>query len=362
MDSNPVYSPRKKKSKIGSKESGNRLNLNPLTASKWLSIFFLSLSCYGWGRAAPPVGEVLALAKNVPVPWFTGTLLAPSGTNLSSGDFNFEPYLFANYSSMKYNSDWEKVPDERAVWNLNFVPILQWGLTSWLDITVTPSWFYRITDKAATFSLGDMNALLGFQIYKETENAWYPSIRLLLRESFPMGRFERLDPELDATDAAGTTSFVTGVVLAISRLIHLWDTHWTNLRLAISYNVPAKVKVRGFNAYGGAFDTNGYVYPPQNMQIFFGFEFNFTQRWVFSYDFAASFSEATRFKGNQGISELTGLPADLTKGSACFFSMAPALEYNWGSNLGLISGVWFSFAGRNTEAFTSWVTALNCYY
>jgi hypothetical protein len=44
------------------------------------------------------------------------------------------------------------------------------------------------------------------------------------------------------------------------------------------------------------------------------------------------------------------------------YSLAPAIEYNWNIDLGVISGVWFTFAGKNAEAFASWVTALNYYY
>jgi hypothetical protein len=44
------------------------------------------------------------------------------------------------------------------------------------------------------------------------------------------------------------------------------------------------------------------------------------------------------------------------------WSVAPAIEYNWSKNVGLIVGSWFSFAGRNSVRFISGVAALNIYF
>jgi hypothetical protein len=41
------------------------------------------------------------------------------------------------------------------------------------------------------------------------------------------------------------------------------------------------------------------------------------------------------------------------------FSLAPALEYNWSENAGVIAGVAFTVAGRNTSATVMPVMAVN---
>jgi len=61
----------------------------------------------------------------------------------------------------------------------------------------------------------------------------------------------------------------------------------------------------------------------------------------------------TRFTGK------TILPN--TRPSAELFSIAPALEYNWNENIGIIGGTWLSLIGRNTASFTNAVIAFNIY-
>jgi hypothetical protein len=313
-----------------------------------------------WSRGDPHIepGQV----GHAQVPWFTGPLLTPPGINIASGHFNFEPYVFANHQDSRYNSDWEKVSTPRSSWNINSVTFIQFGLNEWLDLSLVPAWFFHITKEATSFNLGDFGVICGFQLLKEKKGHWYPSIRFGLLETFPTGRFERLDPEHDGTDVSGAGAYTTGTFLVFSHLFHLWDNHWTNLRFALQYMISSKVRVHGFSSFGGSFDTNGWVYPPQTAEVFFGCEFNMTQEWVFAFDAVASFSKSTRFKGNSGFNELSGLPEDLSAGSSAQFSLAPALEYNWSGQLGLISGVWFTVAGRNSQAFTNWTTALNYYY
>lgn len=323
---------------------------------------FLVISSAAWAKGEVPL-EVLEPSLNVSQEaWFTGPLLTYSAENIPKGQLNIEPYVFATYTSSRYNGDWEKVSDPYSTWSVNILPFLEVGMTTWLDFTLVPSWFYVISNGSATFNFGDCSAILGFQLYKQEKNSYIPSMRLVLLETFPVGKFENLDPEQFGTDIAGAGSYISRVALAVSWLFHLWDVHWLDFRLTGVYGIAAKARVHGFNTYGGAFDTNGWVYPGQSAQIFVGFEFNVTQQWVFSCDFLANYNTSIRFKGFPGYDVLTGLPADLNVGSSAQYSMAPAIEYDWSETLGAISGVWFTFAGRNATNFISWVTALNYYY
>lgn len=326
----------------------------------WLVIACLGISV-AFGYEIPADVLVPQLSEKQQ-PWFTGPLITPSGNNIPKGELNFQPYVFATCSDSVYNEDWKKVASSASAWNINILPILQLGLTSWLDFTMTPSWSFTLSNGSKSFNFGDFYAAFGLQIHRQTEGNWLPSIRLVLGEIFPTGRFENLDPEQFGTDSAGSGSYVSRAMLILSRMIHLGGIHWTHLRFAFAYSFPSKVRVHGYSPYGGAFDTNGWIYPGQGAQILFGCEFNLTQRWVFANDFVAYFNKSVHFKGNPGFNEITGLPANLNQGSAAQFSMAPALEYNWSVNLGIVSGVWFTVAGRNAEVFTSWVTALNYFY
>ncbi len=44
------------------------------------------------------------------------------------------------------------------------------------------------------------------------------------------------------------------------------------------------------------------------------------------------------------------------------WSLAPEIENDWSTHIGVISGMWFTVAGCNTPAFADWVTTVNFYF
>jgi hypothetical protein len=52
-------------------------------------------------------------------------------------------------------------------------------------------------------------------------------------------------------------------------------------------------------------------------------------------------------------SGLMSVPFNSVSGSGEYWSMAPALEYNFNPNIGVIAGAEISFAGRNTSAIAT---------
>ena len=53
-----------------------------------------------------------------------------------------------------------------------------------------------------------------------------------------------------------------------------------------------------------------------------------------------------------------GNPVNTTSGSSTSIALAPAIEYNFTSRVGLIAGVEFSVAGRNTPSYIAPQVAL----
>ena len=63
-----------------------------------------------------------------------------------------------------------------------------------------------------------------------------------------------------------------------------------------------------------------------------------------------------------GTGDLQREPFRADSGSAWRFGLAPAIEYNWTSRVGVIVGArWFA-AGRNTGASVTPVAAINIFY
>jgi hypothetical protein len=82
-----------------------------------------------------------------------------------------------------------------------------------------------------------------------------------------------------------------------------------------------------------------------------------TKRWVFALD------ATYRHQGNTfviGYSITNPVqPVQLDSGTTDAFGLAPAIEYNWKRNLGVLLGVRLISAGRNTPATITPAIAVN---
>jgi hypothetical protein len=299
-------------------------------------------------------------AQNPNGPWLTGPLLAPSAHVTTVGHVNEEPYFLLININGQYDSDWHKI-SEPSFWisELKFYTTI--GLTEWMDFAIDPGGAYQHCRGAGEFISDNVHMGFDFQLLEEQPDNYLPAIKLGVREIFPITKYNHLDPKKFKTDSRGFGSYRTEIFLCAGRLIQLRDDHWLNLRLAVAYSVSSRLHVRGFNIYGGSADTDAYVYPPQLFALNFSFELTLNKNWVIACDGVAGYGKSRKFKGYPGRLE-TGELADLSKGSALSFELAPAIEYNWSRNIGIVTGTWFSIAGRNSDSFASWVTGVNIYF
>ncbi|HEX2583220.1 MAG TPA: transporter, partial [Chlamydiales bacterium] len=125
--------------------------------------------------------------------------------------------------------------------------------------------------------------------------------------------------------------------------------------VSAQYAISSLVYVRGANAYGGDSSTNGLVRPGNAVQLIVSFEYTLTQNWALALDTYYQHLNRSTFSGNSDGKKV-GAP------SSEQFSLAPAIEYNFSKKLGIIGGVWFSVASRNTPQFISGVLNLTYTY
>jgi hypothetical protein len=94
-------------------------------------------------------------------------------------------------------------------------------------------------------------------------------------------------------------------------------------------------------------------------------EYSITRNWVLALDAFYQHDAGTHIRGTN-LETVNGAPqrvpfsADF--GSSWRFGLAPAIEYNFNSRIGVIVGArWFA-AGRNTSASVTPVAAINMVY
>lgn len=319
---------------------------------------------------------ILNEPQATPTPWFTGPLLAPSPTVVPAGSWSIEPYFFAIKTPAAYDKEWQPQSNP-TLWTVSCQIPVWVGLTNWLDLQIQPTlnWNHK-QGSGAHWSLGDLVLQLEFQLYRDSlpHKTWLPSIKFALREGIPTGKYRNLDPKKSSTDLGGSGSWNTAFELVFGRIFQLSNTHFLTSRLGFTYTLPSPVHVKGFNAYGGGLGANGTAYPGKNFQVDLGLEISLSRNWAFALDILGVWQSRSKFSGNPGIANVDSLFAPISpelpsEGSLAIndvksyiqYSLAPALEYNFNENFGIIGGTWFTIAGKNVSEFYSAVIAINYY-
>lgn len=324
-----------------------------------VSLLFTHSSLSAKGVAKHPEAEAQPKKKE-PFPWLTGPLLTPPGHVIPNGHYDIEPYEFVTVNTGVYDKRWHAHSSEHNFYAINTQVVCQFGLPADFDVIFTPAWTYNHIEGASRWDLNDLNWGIDYQILNDKKDKWWPAIKLALRANLPIGRYQKLNPKKKGTDIGGTGSWFPAVAIAMSHL-YWWGGHiFFAPRFNVQYAIPNSVHVKNFNAYGGGHHTNGRIIPGQNWQFLFGFELSFTQRWAFAADIEYFHVSKTRFKGRKGATD--GVPNVVGLPSSEQFSLAPAIEYNWSANYGVIAGIWYTFAGRNQIEFISGVIAVNIYH
>jgi hypothetical protein len=287
-------------------------------------------------------------------PWLTGPLLAPSSTTIPRGHFNVQPYTFFNTVTGTYDKNGKFQSKDNAYALIERV-IVQSGVTSFMDVQVLPTASYRFTRGQQSTQLDDMSFLVNFQLWKSLPGMQMPNVKVAFGASAPIGKYHKLDPDNYGIDASGNGSWKPFVTLALGRLYLLPNMQFLSARAVMTYITQTPVQVKGHNVFGGASDTKGTAYPGNVFWADIGLEYTLSRNWVVALDTYYQYVSKTRFSGNPGSS------GTMTKAAGESYSFAPAIEYNFNINIGIIAGVWFSFKGKNTPKFINSVISANFY-
>lgn len=295
--------------------------------------------------------KILALAlfsqAALASPWFTGPLLAPSGKTIPGGHFNFEPYAFYTEYPAGYR-------------NVEVTPILTAGINDFLDLQTSLPYDYSWDQGQHGNGIGDYSLGLGIQLLRQGESHWLPDFRLTIQEVFPTGRFENLSPKKLGTDQTGSGAYQTFLGLNFQHLRQFQNEHYLRTRFSFVTAKASDVTVHGVNVFGGGLGTEGRVHGGTSYSVDLAFEYTLTQHWVPVFEVLYGHSSGSNFDGNPGFTP-GGTVAAVGGGSSDSASLAPALEYNFTPNLGLIGGLWFSVTGPHAAKFMTGTLAVNYY-
>jgi hypothetical protein len=297
------------------------------------------------------------------IAWATGPLLCPAYTTVPGGSYNVEPYLFVSAIYGNYNKSWNVVKESTFI-QTSYYLFAQLGLTDHFNISLSPQLFYQSWKNSSSANIGDLPLQAYFAICDENIHGIKPGIILAVKANVPIGRYQNLSPDDFLVQSIGSGSWKPALAFVIGKQIHLNDIHFLTVRAFFSTQFRNKLSVRGFHNYGGSYGTKGKITLNTQYTAIGSFEYSFSRHGVFACDFLWQHNNKITFKGKPGDLLFLGSRIPATNGlpSLDMFSIAPAFEYNFNANVGVIGGVWWSLTGRNSPAFITPTFALNIEY
>lgn len=327
----------------------------------WMLTFGLGIS----PRPAEGESAVGAAMQSPEDAWWTGPLLASASAALPAGHVLIESYVYNSTVDARFDNSGSRinVPSSEYVGLLTEV---FYGVTDKLTVGVFGRLGYQhltFAPPSSTVSIGDTTLQAQYQLHEWRPDSQLPTLAFVLSETLPSARYDQLGERL--SDGMGSGTHTTTLALYSQRLFWMPSQRLLRARLNISYSLPDAVPTRDESVYGTGNGFRGLVKPGATLEIDMAQEYNISRHWVVAVDVdylrtsstLIHGSYARRFRANP---EPT--PLDSCIGSSRLLSIAPAIEYNFNADIGIIAGALLPLSGRNASASITPMLAINMFF
>lgn len=305
--------------------------------------------------AADATAETASTHQSLEEAWWTGPLLAASPATLPQGHILVEPYLFNSVINEQFDNNGARheIARQRDYGSLTY---LLYGLTDSTTIGLIPRFGYNNPSQGSAVGVGDLTAQVSYKLSGFLDQGWLPATALVMSETFPTGKYDRLS---NTNDGIGAGSYTT--TLALYGQYYLWLANGRILRTRINLSEAwsKSVGVEDASVYGSLQGFRGRAFPGKSFTFDSAWEYSVTRNWVAALDIVYSDSGSTTLVGQYAPANAVSGGVDSRSRSSNSISLAPAIEYNWTSTLGIIVGAKLVVAGRNTGAAIIPVAAVN---
>jgi hypothetical protein len=282
--------------------------------------------------------------------WWTGPLLAASPGSLTPGHFLIEPYLFDAIPQGHYDNDGQRHPAPHAN-DFGSQSYVLYGLTDRVGVGLIPRFGFNdvsVGRDSSKVGVGDLSVQAQYGLTKFQEGSWIPTTAFVVQETLPTGKYDRLGDR--PADGLGLGTYSTNLALYSQYFFWMPNGRILRTRLDVSYQISGSAGVRDVSVYGTEEGFRGRARPGNVTVVDAAGEYSMTQHWVLAMDVAYEHDGSTHVHG-------TGL--DFNTGASRTWSLAPAIEYNFNSRIGIIAGAKLTIAGRNATALVIPVAAVN---
>lgn len=300
-------------------------------------------------QEASAPSSVAVVGQSLNDAWWTGPMLAPSAATLPRGHFLIEPYL---YDVIAAHSN--------GFGSLTYV---NYGLADKLTVGLIPTaGFNQVTNgpSSSRLGLGDLTVQAQYRLTKFHEGRWIPTASIAVQEALPTGKYDRLGAR--PSDGLGSGAYSTTLALYSQTYFWLANRRILRVRFNLSQALSNHVNIEDVSVYGTGEGFRGVARPGRSFLIDASWEYSLTRSWVLALD------ATYRHQGNTPVNGYNTLDPNhlqnssgihMDSGSSEAFGFAPAIEYSWKPNLGVLIGTRLIAGGHNTAPSITPAVAIN---
>jgi len=249
--------------------------------------------------------------------------------------------------------------------SLGSLTYMLYGVTDDLTLGLKPSFGFNAVKGAPDSSgigVGDITVQAQYRLTKFDAARGIPALAISIQETLPTGRYDRLGTR----PANGLGSGAYGTMVALYAQHYFWLPNGRILRgrLNISETFPSAATLRDVSVYGTGEGFHGRARPGRSFYLGGSLEYSVTKRWVLGLDATWTHNGATRVSGQGAPDPVTGIspPVRLEYGPSDAFALAPAIEYSWTPNLGVLLAARFIPKGHNVAPSVTPAIAINAVF
>lgn len=281
---------------------------------------------------------------------FTGPLVS-SSPPLPKGAWNIEPYLIRSEVSGFWDRDGNRhSTDSSHTWRLA-VPVM-YGATDRISLGASFNAYYGNGEGPA---FGDTRLSLLY-LLAQGGGEHTPKLTLAVRQNLDTGHHDQLEQR--------STSFATGSGAPTTTLGLYGQAYYLDRKLRgrvnLSWQLPySGVDVEGRSGYGTQDGFRGEVDLGAEFEGTLGLEYSLSPKWALALDVVYENQRPSDLHGT--LDDGSGEKLYRADGPSHSWrvSIAPAIEYHWNDQVGVIFGAMKSLDGRNTSDVFSPQIAVN---
>ncbi len=268
-------------------------------------------------------------------------MLANSGATLPRGHALVETYLFE-----------QRGHGSQLKGSLTY---LLYGVTDRLTVGLKPMFgATSVAGRSSPVALGDLTLTGQYRLTSPASPPTSPSVAVSFQHSLPTGLHDRLDTR--SASALGSGAHSTTIALYAQQVFRLPNGRAFRARVNLSGTAAGEAAVKSESVYGTSPGFRGRAKPGDAVSLGIAGEYSVTRNWVLAMDLVLDHAGPTLVEGVEGASREV---IRTRFASATALSIAPAVEYNFTANLGVLVGTRFKLPVRGGTSSITPAIAIN---